>query len=122
MHLKCPDGTYNSAEGLTHEDDCQSCERGFYCQSGQRYPCLAGTYLFTVGGYSIDSCTICTAGSFCVESAISPAPCKAGTYRISEKLTICQIKVLNFRNLLYLINTFFKNLFGFEFYFLEYSV
>lgn len=94
---KVADGYYSTplvSQVSTIRDDGKSemyrssvklCEKGYWCKSGQRYPCSEyGTYgIFT--GLSRSTCTApCPTGSYCTPSSPTPIRCPAGTYG-SEK-------------------------------------
>ena len=85
LRLAAKDGFYSAplSVAATMRYSQLVCDPGFYCVSGDRFPCPAGTYNSKQGANSSDSCVTCPLGSYCEQSAIAPAKCPAGTYGAS---------------------------------------
>jgi predicted outer membrane repeat protein len=90
----CEDGTWSNATLLTRQKDCMECPAGKACSAGAAVDCPAGTITNETsqsectpcapGSYQSDSgqtaCVECTAGFYCVEGAVVPTPCPAGSF------------------------------------------
>ncbi|KAL2085398.1 hypothetical protein ACEWY4_018718 [Coilia grayii] len=99
--IPCESGTFSSATGATHPNDCTTCPPGFYCQGeglvqpemcppghfcppgtslAQQYPCPPGTLLPQHGATSPEECLPCPAGMFCARPGLSEptGPCQEG--------------------------------------------
>ncbi|XP_033971267.1 zonadhesin-like [Trematomus bernacchii] len=90
--MPCPAGTFSSAIGNTHQNNCTSCSPGYYCQDagsvqpalcpvgyycppgltlGLEFPCPPGTVQSQIGASSPDACLPCPAGMFCSQPGLS---------------------------------------------------
>ena len=97
---KCAAGTYSAMQGQSTSATCETCPRGYYCDSiatsvpqicpsnyfcpsgtsdHTNFPCPAGTYSTQVGLYSSYQCNNCTVGYYC-NAGSTPTPCISGTY------------------------------------------
>ncbi|KAG7455700.1 SCO-spondin-like isoform X1, partial [Solea senegalensis] len=101
--VPCPAGTFSSAQGKTHQDNCTTCTPGYYCHDegtvrpalcprgyycppglilGLEFPCPPGTVQSQLGASGPDACLACPAGMFCSQSGLSQPTglCEAGYY------------------------------------------
>ncbi len=69
------------------------CPPGFYCQSGLKHKCPAGTFGETEGLVEIHCSGLCPRGFFCPENSVKPLPCSPGSYSTggAAECTSCEI-------------------------------
>ena len=84
----CQPGSYGNQTGLSNEDMCTECPKGYYCDSpgmsGPRGQCDPGYLCY--GGTKIAAPTdgiqgkICPIGGYCPVGSFEATPCPMGTY------------------------------------------
>ncbi|EDV25654.1 uncharacterized protein TRIADDRAFT_55968 [Trichoplax adhaerens] len=88
----CPAGTFSNSLGNTALSDCQSCTKGYYCNttalttpSGQ---CRAGYYC--PAGQSIDNPFPCPPGNYCLAGSFEGSACPPGQYQNLPGQSACK--------------------------------
>ena len=72
-----PDHGATSDSQLTRFEQ-HVCEKGYYCQNGNRYNCPLGRYGNSEGLQSSDCSGVCEAGYYCLEASTSPRQNECG--------------------------------------------
>lgn len=66
------------------------CDKGYYCTSGEKLPCPAGTY-GNITKLTNSSCSgLCPIGYYCPIRTIDPIPCPSGSYTDVEGESECK--------------------------------
>nr|XP_047130962.1 uncharacterized protein LOC100202447 isoform X1 [Hydra vulgaris] len=91
----CPPGKYLNTRGNTKEEDCISCNAGYYCEGFNNTsvtgPCSEGYYCPAGQSSSKPVDFACPAGYFCKEGSISPELCEAGKWNPILRQFTCRL-------------------------------
>lgn len=84
--IRCEDGTFGAKAGLASQRECTRCGEGYWCASGIRYACPAGTFNPRHDASNILDCLPCPSNSNTTHSAstnVDACVCESGFYDAS---------------------------------------
>lgn len=89
--VRVPEGFYSTGVSALRRDRIAPCPKGFFCISGSKRPCPAGTYGAAVQNKTPQCTDECPAGFYCPEQSVEPIPCLGGTFgdRVGLKASTC---------------------------------
>ena len=61
--IPCKDGTVGNRTGIRSQDECESCPAGYWCNSGEAFPCAKNYYTISNSpsneSQTLDACLLC---------------------------------------------------------------
>lgn len=89
--VRVPEGFYSTGVSARRRDRIAPCPKAFFCTSGTKKPCPAGTYGATLQLKTPQCTDECPAGSYCPEQSVEPIRCPGGVFgdRVGLKASTC---------------------------------